>query len=150
MAMEYMLRDIGRSCVSLSIDDFYLTGAELESLASHNPDNFILQSRGNGGTILCCCELLLCTDIGVVFSCYSAGTHDLELFHHTINSLLSFGDAVSSGAALDLVVRVPRFDKSLRGGKGDRAPEDKWTVVTGSAPYRLYSPLSALASQVSN
>lgn len=32
----------------------------------------------------------------------------------------------------EAVVRVPRYDKSARGGKGDRAPEAEWSVV--SAP----------------
>ena len=27
-------------------------------------------------------------------------------------------------------VRIPRYDKSARGGRGDRAPEEKWEVVS--------------------
>jgi D-glycerate 3-kinase len=38
----------GRSCVSLSLDDFYLTGADQDALAAAHADNEILQCRGNG------------------------------------------------------------------------------------------------------
>ena len=27
-------------------------------------------------------------------------------------------------------VRIPRYDKSARGGRGDRAPEEEWEVVS--------------------
>ncbi len=29
------------------------------------------------------------------------------------------------------VAKIPLYDKSLRGGRGDRAPEDAWPTVTG-------------------
>ena len=42
---------LGRTCVSISLDDFYLTGAEQDELADKYFDNYILQSRGNGTKI---------------------------------------------------------------------------------------------------
>jgi tRNA splicing ligase len=37
----------GKSCVSISLDDFYLTGDEQDKLAAKNSDNPLLQFRGN-------------------------------------------------------------------------------------------------------
>lgn len=36
------------------------------------------------------------------------------------------GDELEEGEG---VVRIPRYDKSARGGKGDRAPEGEWGIV---------------------
>jgi D-glycerate 3-kinase len=49
------------------------------------------------------------------------GTHDLAL-----------GEAVLDALARDApgVVRVPVYDKSAHGGRGDRAPEARWRAVT--------------------
>ena len=52
-----------------------------------------------------------------------AGTHDLELLSATLTSL-----KLSESSTLTL---IPRYDKSLRGGKGDRAPVESWTRVIG-------------------
>ena len=38
----------GKKCVVMSIDDFYLTGQEQETLATLKKDNPLLQYRGNG------------------------------------------------------------------------------------------------------
>ena len=43
----------------------------------------------------------------------NAGTHDVQLMRKTLKSLQSSS----------FPVRIPRFDKSLRGGRGDRADE---------------------------
>lgn len=37
-------------CVSMSLDDFYLTGADQDKLAEVNKDNGLLKLRGNGKT----------------------------------------------------------------------------------------------------
>eukprot|EP00752_Nemacystus_decipiens_P014822 g13195.t1 len=123
--MKRILERAGYSCVVVSIDDFYLTGAEQDALAARYPANPLLQVRGN------------------------AGTHDLPLALRTIRRLTSFngakvddrsaqtsaaaGRAVSGkdeGKGSDRPVRVPRYDKSARGGRGDRAPEAEWSVVS--------------------
>jgi len=51
------------------------------------------------------------------------GSHDPDLGIRTIDALrqASKGD----------VVKLPRYDKALRGGRGDRAPESTWPQVTG-------------------
>ena len=55
----------------------------------------------------------------------NAGTHDLTLLSDTLDRLR--GSAIGP-------VRVPRYDKSLRGGRGDRAPEESWRELgVGSA-----------------
>ncbi|CAM9721687.1 unnamed protein product [Chrysoparadoxa australica] len=53
----------------------------------------------------------------------NAGTHDLKLAMETLDKLKS--------AKAGETVRVPVYDKSLRCGKGDRLPEEKWDTETG-------------------
>lgn len=93
-----------------------------DALAARYPANPLLQVRGN------------------------AGTHDLPLALRTIRRLTSFNSGKKVApmlAAVDsdvegedkqkgkeAVVRVPRYDKSAREGKGDRAPEAEWSVVS--------------------
>jgi len=88
--------DDGLTCVAVSIDDFYLSGAEQDKLAAAHPTNPLFQVRGN------------------------AGTHDLELGASVLSALKQ---QQSAG------VHIPRYDKAARGGRGDRAPEDKWPLV---------------------
>jgi len=87
----------GKRCLTISIDDFYLTRAEQIKLAADHADNPFLQQRGY------------------------PGTHDIELGARVLRSL-------KSG---DMNVSIPRYDKSLHGGKGDRLPESEWTQVEG-------------------
>jgi D-glycerate 3-kinase len=93
-----MFEDEGLSCLVMSIDDFYLTGAEQDHIAKENGSNRLLQSRGN------------------------AGTHDIPLMMSTLQDLQSMESGQQS-------VNVPLYDKSLRGGRGDRAPADRWLRV---------------------
>ena len=58
----------------------------------------------------------------------SAGTHDLDLGAATL-------DALRSGEA---GVRVPRYDKTLKGGRGDRAPEATWPTTAAAADVVLF------------
>ena len=51
------------------------------------------------------------------------GTHDVALGQRTLEALKSLGAGDSA--------RVPVYDKSAHGGRGDRAPEDAWRNVTG-------------------
>ena len=85
----------GFACAAVSIDDFYLTGAEQDAVASGHAANPLLQVRGN------------------------AGTHDLPLGAQTLRNLQS---RVSDAEAL----KLPRYDKAQRGGRGDRAPASAW------------------------
>ena len=87
-----------KKCVVMSLDDYYLTGAEQEILAKQYSHNPLLQYRGN------------------------AGTHDVNLIMNTLEKL----------SMKDQKVLIPRYDKSLRNGRGDRAPMDKWEIVNSS------------------
>lgn len=51
------------------------------------------------------------------------GTHDVDLGERTIAAMRALrpGD----------VMRVPAYDKSQHGGRGDRAPESAWPTITG-------------------
>lgn len=58
----------------------------------------------------------------------SAGTHDLDLGADTLEALLR-GEAG---------VRLPRYDKTLRGGRGDRAPASAWPTLPEPADVVLF------------
>jgi D-glycerate 3-kinase len=51
------------------------------------------------------------------------GTHDVDLGERTIAGLRALG-------ATD-AMRVPSYDKSQHGGRGDRAPESAWPSIAG-------------------
>ena len=94
-----LLATLGIRAASVSIDDFYLTRARQLALAAEHPDNPYLEHRGY------------------------PGTHDIALGTGTIASLRRLTDGPGSE------VRVPVYDKSRHGGRGDRAPESEWRVV---------------------
>jgi len=116
----------GLGCAVASFDDFYLKGADQDNVAAAHPSNPMLQVRGN------------------------AGTHDLDLGTSTLQALKrGSGD---NGAPL----RIPRYDKSQRGGRGDRAPEDTWTALSSPPDVVLlegwmagFSPLPTDAAVLS-
>ena len=90
---------IPRRVATLSIDDLYLPHAQLKALSSAHPDNPFLRGRG------------------------LPGTHDIPL---GLSLLRSLKEINCSGANS---IRIPRFDKSLFDGEGDRLPESEWTEV---------------------
>jgi D-glycerate 3-kinase len=51
------------------------------------------------------------------------GTHDVALGERTLLELKNLREGQTA--------RVPVYDKSAHGGRGDRAPEDTWRSVTG-------------------
>ena len=75
----------------LSIDDLYLSHAELIALARDNPHNRLLQGRGQ------------------------PGTHDVKLGTQILTQLKHINELDSPP------VQIPSFDKSLFSGEGDRA-----------------------------
>lgn len=107
----------GLPCLSMSLDDFYLTGQEQEALAAAHPTNSILQCRGNGEPQAC--SLLLLHPLMLIVVVLVAGTHDVQLFSRTLDHLQR-----------GLPCALPRYDKSLRGGRGDRLPESQWPRVS--------------------
>jgi D-glycerate 3-kinase len=95
------LPDLGLRAAGVSIDDFYLTRAEQLRLADAHPGNRYLEHRGY------------------------PGTHDLDLGVRTLDTLHALGPGSIA------TVRVPVYDKSAHGGRGDRAPTSGWRDVTG-------------------
>jgi D-glycerate 3-kinase len=91
---------LGLRGTGVSIDDFYLTREGQLRVAEAHPGNPYLEHRGY------------------------PGTHDVDLGEATLASLRTPGEA---GAGR---VRVPVYDKSAHGGRGDRAPESTWREVT--------------------
>jgi len=100
-----LLERRGTRAASLSIDDVYLTGAEQDALAAANPTNALLRFRGN------------------------AGSHDVGLGVETLRALRDVNGVRGDGSEARGAVRVPRYDKTMRGGRGDRAPVDAWPEV---------------------
>ena len=95
-AFEELFETEGLSCVSMSLDDFYLTRSDQVDLAETHAENDLLQVRGN------------------------AGTHDVDLAMRLIRGVKT---PASSDTP---VVRVPCYDKTAFEGKGDRHDESKW------------------------
>lgn len=86
---------------TLSIDDLYLPHAQLDALTFAHPDNPFLKGRG------------------------LPGTHDITLGLSLLRSLKEINRSPTND------IRIPRFDKSLFDGEGDRLPESEWTFVQG-------------------
>jgi D-glycerate 3-kinase len=86
---------------TLSIDDLYLPHTQLKAVASSNPDNLLLHGRGQ------------------------PGTHDIALGLFLLRSLKDINRSPTGH------LRIPRFDKSLFDGEGDRLPESEWTPIHG-------------------
>lgn len=128
-------------------------GTSKDALAARHPKNPLLQVRGN------------------------AGTHDLTLGLDTIRALkqqrpgqtagreaVGGEEATTKAAATaeagDMIARIPRYDKSAGGGRGDRAPPEDWVDVStppavvllegwmlGFEPLPEDSPVLAAADQ---
>lgn len=109
-ALHHLFKMDNKNCEILSLDDFYLTAGDQSKVAEQHPNNPLLQYRGN------------------------AGTHDLPLLEKTLQILgATFTEGESSNdidAGSSAHQRlIPRYDKSLEGGRGDRAPVEAWSVV---------------------
>jgi len=81
------------SVAVLSIDDLYLPHAQLVAVAQANPENRLLQGRGQ------------------------PGTHDVKLGTEILHRLKYVNEPEHGHNA---AVQIPSFDKSLFGGEGDR------------------------------
>ncbi|KZT05353.1 P-loop containing nucleoside triphosphate hydrolase protein [Laetiporus sulphureus 93-53] len=88
------------SLAVLSIDDLYLPHSQLVAVAAANPDNRLLRGRGQ------------------------PGTHDLVTASKVLRELKEINDDARESHT---TVVIPRFDKSLYGGEGDRV--DSGTIV---------------------
>lgn len=149
--LEKLLEHEGLLCAAVSIDDFYLTNADQNSLAEAHKDNWLLQGRGHAGTHdvalgtktlqelttsrygITLCDMLANTMRTCAFQlCACMNMQALGLvfiiLHLLCTPLLAYSSLcvfVCSGT-----VRVPRYDKSAFGGAGDRAELEKWHTVT--------------------
>ncbi|KAH7155814.1 P-loop containing nucleoside triphosphate hydrolase protein [Dactylonectria estremocensis] len=85
----------------LSLDDLYSDHAELVALREANPDNGLLQTRGQ------------------------PGTHDEALAQKFFSQVLS----VNSNKSPDAFIKWPAYDKSLHSGQGGRVPVEQWEKV---------------------
>jgi D-glycerate 3-kinase len=102
--LEEMMNSEGLPAISMSLDDFYLTGSDQENLARKHSENSLLQLRGN------------------------AGTHDLPLLQQTLQDLKEFSK-ISEGHSQS-PPQIPRYEKSLRQGRGDRVAQEEWTTIS--------------------
>lgn len=81
------------TCV-FSLDDLYLTHADQVALANANPENPLLQHRGQ------------------------PGTHDTP-----------FALSIFQSLSQNEPTKIPKYNKSLFSGQGDRSPPSEWTSV---------------------
>jgi D-glycerate 3-kinase len=88
------------SAISVSLDDFYRTHDDLVQLHQTNPQNKLVQTRGQ------------------------PGTHDEKLAREFFEDIKrqTLNDTYS--------IQIPSFDKSRFDGEGDRALVDAWPVAT--------------------
>ena len=110
--LETLLASVGLRAASVSVDDFYLTFAGQQRLAAEHAGNPLLELRGN------------------------AGSHDLALGSETLERLVK--GAAGKGGQEQQEVALPRYDKSLNGGRGDRAPAASWPVVRAPVDVVLF------------
>ena len=102
-ALAFCLTQNEFNVANVSLDDVYLTGQEQDALAATNPNNELLRFRGN------------------------AGTHDVGLAVAVLKKLR--GGHSGGESSVNKNIPLPRYDKTLRNGRGDRAPVDDWPLV---------------------
>ncbi|KAG5979533.1 hypothetical protein E4U55_005068 [Claviceps digitariae] len=87
-----------------SLDDFYLTHRDQLVLGESNPENALVQHRGE------------------------PGTHDTKLLQAVFQALTTAQPT-----------KIPRYDKALFSGQGDRLPPEAWTPVNqpGDPPLQV-------------
>ncbi|KAG2183336.1 hypothetical protein INT43_006341 [Umbelopsis isabellina] len=99
------------SVVVFSLDDLYLTREDQKKLAADNSHNRLLEFRGQ------------------------FGSHDLDLAQRLFKDLGDAHRQYLESPTSSPAVGIPRYDKSLHQGLGDRLPESQWTKVF--APYDI-------------
>ncbi|KAG2187272.1 hypothetical protein INT44_004957 [Umbelopsis vinacea] len=99
------------SVVVFSLDDLYLTRKDQVELVNNHPGNRLLELRGQ------------------------FGSHDLELAKKVFADLLDAHHKYLESPTSAPTVAIPRYDKSLHQGRGDRLDKSEWTRV--AAPYDI-------------
>ncbi|CCE33778.1 uncharacterized protein CPUR_07704 [Claviceps purpurea 20.1] len=94
----------GVKTLVFSLDDFYLTHENQRALSEANPENALIQHRGE------------------------PGTHDITLLKSVFTALINAHPT-----------KIPRYDKALFSGQGDRLPEEVWIPVNqpGDEPIQV-------------
>lgn len=128
--LEEMFAFTGLPAASMSLDDFYLIGEEQDRLAANYSSNTLLRYRGNGTLLI----TVLLTTMHCLSSLYVAGTHDLPLLWSTMQSLRHSESEREDGS----VISIPRYDKSLRQGRGDRSDNSLWPKMKGPLQIVLF------------
>ena len=104
--VEYMKELFERDnlkCAVMSLDDFYLTRSDQIKLTSDNNQNPLFKFRGN------------------------AGSHDLPLLMSTMQNFVNLNMNYNDN---DNHIKIPRYNKLLHNGLGDRDVESNWEVIT--------------------
>ncbi|KAJ3115101.1 hypothetical protein HK100_001458 [Physocladia obscura] len=98
--------------ICFSLDDFYYSFTDQQKIRHENPNNPLLEYRGN------------------------PGTHDIPLLLNFFERVASKQRIVTASHEGDgneetfKTLKIPRFDKSLRGGRGDRCNIAEWNTAT--------------------
>eukprot|EP00918_Siedleckia_nematoides_P005352 GHVU01011789.1.p1 GENE.GHVU01011789.1~~GHVU01011789.1.p1 ORF type:complete len:635 (-),score=92.04 GHVU01011789.1:287-2191(-) len=132
---------LGIRVATLSLDDFYLTFAEQQRVAAHHRGNPLLQFRGNAGTHdvgLCVQTLSRLLQQDAASSSIAGGGRNESVSSPACGS----GDQEDTPSSCSLlpvagrgdegaggVLRLPCYDKTLQGGRGDRLPPHLWPEV---------------------
>ncbi|XP_073303369.1 D-glycerate 3-kinase, chloroplastic-like [Primulina huaijiensis] len=118
-ALDYLFRITGRKSATISIDDFYLAAEEQVKLRESNPDNALLELRGN------------------------AGSHDLSL---SVETLKAIGSLTKEGKKIKLP-RYNKSAYNGRGDRADPSTwpevEGPLTVVLFEGWMLGFKPLPA-------
>jgi len=120
----------GLTCAAVSIDDFYLTGAQQDAVAAEHATNPLLQVRGNAGTH----DLPLGSAVLRALKRGLAGSADTGAFPggQAAADETADGDLpalVGRDANGERQILIPRYDKAARGGRGDRAAVSTWAAT---------------------
>ena len=93
--------------VCMSLDDFYKTHSEQLELATRHSQNPLLRKRGN------------------------PGTHDLQLMQSTLNQIMDVQKKLLSSNDINtnIAVPIPRYNKALFLGEGDRVANEEWPKI---------------------
>ncbi|PWY98430.1 P-loop containing nucleoside triphosphate hydrolase protein [Testicularia cyperi] len=103
-ALVDYLSSHGYSTGVLSMDDLYHTHSNLERVAAENPDNPLLQGRGQ------------------------PGTHDIQFGTALLDQIRAINTQQEEQEQAN--IKIPVFDKSLFGGQGDRADPSTWPSLS--------------------
>lgn len=127
-----------RRIAQVSLDDLYLTHAQQQRLAQESGYS-VWRTRGQFGTH----DVELARDLFRDLRACNAGA-DADAADTAESARPSERVAAGTGHA-GREVGIPRYDKSLHHGQGDRMPESEWTrvvVVSGDAAAAAAAPLN--------